>query len=79
MTDFKVGDRVRVKEAIYEPADDHAPGGYVCLKGDLLIVREVREKGQWPLSVSHEEVTDNSFACGPHEIEPDSAQENPHD
>lgn len=70
---YQVGDRVRAKEAIYEPADDHAPGGYICGKGDLLIVRAVRDRGQWPLSVSHEDVTDNSFACSPDEVIPDAS------
>lgn len=71
---YRVGDRVRSKEAIYEPADDHSPGGYVCRKGDLLIVREARTKGEWPLSVSHEDVTDSSFACGLDEVVPDGVE-----
>lgn len=74
MAEYKVGDRVRAKLAIYEPADDHAPGGYVCGEGDLLIVRKVRESGNWPLSVSHEDVTDNSFSCGLDEVTPDGVE-----
>lgn len=76
MADFKIGDRVRAKLAIYEEADDHAPGGYVCAKNDLLIVREVYPlAARWPYSVSHESVTDNSFCVAADEIEP----EQPHD
>lgn len=72
MTGFTEGQRVRAVESIYEPADDHSPGGYVCLKDDLLIVRKVRDKGQWPLSVSHEDREDgNTFACGVHEVTPE--------
>jgi hypothetical protein len=73
MADFKAGDRVRAKAAIFEPADEHHPGGYCCAKGDLLIVRRVRDWGHWPLSVSHEDRTDGvTFAVGPNEVEPDS-------
>ena len=68
---FSVGDRVRTTEAIYEPADDHSPGGYLTGKGDILIVREVRENSKyWPYSVSHEDRTDGkTFSCAEAEIE----------
>jgi hypothetical protein len=70
MADFKVGDRVRAKEAIYEPADDHAPGGYLCDKNDLLIVRKLTPQFKRSLSVSHEHITDRSFGVEPDEVVP---------
>lgn len=71
VADFKAGDRVRAKEAIYEPADDHAPGGYLCQKGDLLIVRKLTPEFKRSLSVSHELETKLSFGVEPCEVEPD--------
>jgi len=53
MSEYKVGDRVRAKEAIYEPADDYAPGGYFCRKGDLLIVRKLTPQYARSLSLCH--------------------------
>lgn len=72
---FVVGDRVRAKQSIYEPADDCHPGGYLCQKGDLLIVRDVRgaSSSLWRYSVSHETVTDRSFSVADTEIELDAA------
>lgn len=71
---FKVGDRTRATQSIYEGPDDYSPGGYFCRKGDLLIVREVCPDAKvWPYSVSHEAITDNSFAVSADEIEPDRA------
>jgi hypothetical protein len=68
------GRRVRAKQAIYESADDCHPGGYLCQKGDLLIVRAVRSPGSfWRYSVSHETVTDRSFSVDEAEIELDAA------
>jgi hypothetical protein len=66
---FTVGQKVTVCEAIFEPADDHHPGGYLCSKGDLLVVRKVRDSGKWPIHVSHEHITDRSFCVSPDEIE----------
>ena len=57
---WKVGDAVTVTEPIYEPPDEFAPGGFLANPGEKLIVRAVRDRGQWPISVSHETVTDGS-------------------
>lgn len=66
---FKVGDAVALKADLYEPADDHSPGGYLARRGEKLIVREVRSQTQWPLRVSHEHRTDGrSFVVGPAEV-----------
>lgn len=73
MSEFQVGDRVRAKEAVYEPADDYSPGGYLCAKGDLLIVRRVTtQRDGRTLHVSHESITDNTFSVMPSEVEKES-------
>ena len=68
--DFTVGQKVRAKEAIYEPADDYAPAGYLCMKGDVLVVRKLDTRAVFPIKVSHEDVTDCSFGAKPEELEP---------
>jgi hypothetical protein len=68
---FKVGDRLRAKEAIYEHADDYSPGGFLCSKGDLLIVRGIDWRLSHPLAVSHETVLDKSFRVDLDEVVPD--------
>lgn len=75
MSAFNIGDRVRAKLSIYQEADDYAPGGYLCAKNDLLIVRDVRASSfGWPYAVSHENVTDRSFAVAGDEIELDATR-----
>lgn len=69
LSQFSVGSKVRAREAIYEPADDHAPGGYLCRKGDVLVVRKLTPQFERSLSVSHEHITDCSFGVSPSEIE----------
>jgi hypothetical protein len=72
---FAVGDAVTMRANLYEPADEHAPGGYLAMRGDRLIVREVRGAGQWPISVSHDDRTDGiTFAVAATEIEQRAAQ-----
>jgi hypothetical protein len=69
--EFKVGDAVTPRASIYEGPDDHSPGGYYAMVGEKLIVRSVRDKGHWPISVSHEDRTDgNSFGVSAEEIQP---------
>jgi hypothetical protein len=68
---FVAGDAVMVRAHLYEPADDHAPGGYLAKRGEKLIVRNVRVAGSWPISVSHEGRTDGAtFSVSQDEIEP---------
>lgn len=69
--EYRVGDRVRAKKAIYEHADDHAPAGYLCSDGDLLIVRSIDWRLSHPLAVSHENVLDKSFRVDLDEVVPD--------
>jgi hypothetical protein len=65
---FKIGDRVRLMASIWDDGQDHHPPGYLAHEGEILIVRSVTP-GQWPIYISHEQVTDNSFGVNPGEIE----------
>ena len=67
---YEIGQRVKVIADIYEPPDDHSPGGYCARKGDIVVARSIRPNGEWPVSVSHEDRTDgNTFSIGLNEIE----------
>jgi hypothetical protein len=69
VSEYAVGDVVTVVKPLYEPADDTHPGGYLALPGDRLIVRAIRYRGQWPISVSHEDRTDFlTFSVGADEL-----------
>lgn len=69
VTEFSVGQRVRLLCDIYEEADDHAPGGYCARRGELLVVRRIKPDAKcYPVSVSHEDITDNSFGVSASEI-----------
>lgn len=55
---FAVHQEVTVTRRIWEPADDCHPGGLLAKPGDRLVVRAMRDYGQWPISVSHHDRTD---------------------
>ena len=58
-----VGDRVRLIKDIYDDGcDSHHPPGYLGLRGEIVIVREIAHggKGGQRVHVSHEDVTDDS-------------------
>lgn len=66
---FAVGQEVTVTRRLWEPADDDHPGGLLALPGDRLIVRAMRDRGQWPISVSHHDRTDGmTFSVAPDEL-----------
>lgn len=68
---FSVGCAVMVRADLYEGPDDYHPGGYLAKRGDKLIVREVRPRGEWTIAVSHEDRTDGlMFVVADYEIEP---------
>ena len=68
---FAVGDEVTVVKQIYEPADDYQPDGMLARLGEKLIIREIREAGEWPFKVSHEFVTDGRmFGVSEAELKP---------
>lgn len=66
--DFKVGMKVRAKRDLSDGPDDYSPGGTYASKGELLVIREVRDTGPYPISVSHEHITDRTFGVSPDEI-----------
>lgn len=68
---MKAGDRVIATKDVYEHPSGDSPGGYLCRRGETLIVRRVAGEDDigWPLHVSHEHITDNSFGVHLHEVE----------
>jgi hypothetical protein len=71
-----VGMKVRAKHDIYEEPSGDSPGGYCCRSGDVLIVRKIRSLlVGFPISVSHENILDNSFGVNASEIRPDESEQ----
>lgn len=67
---FAVGQEVTVGRRIWEPADDCHPGGMLAQPGDRLIVRAIRGRGEWPVSVSHHDRTDGlTFSVAQSELQ----------
>lgn len=76
---FQVGDRVKMIRTIIEPANDCHPAGVLASPDEEVIVRAISNSAdrdrfefcrEWPLSVSHDHILDNSFRCGVMEIAP---------
>ena len=72
---YAVGDRVRARVAVFEPADEAHPAGYLCSAGASLVVRQLPVAGgyaakRYVASVSHDDVLDGSFWVTADEIEP---------
>jgi len=65
---FVVGQRVRAKSNIYQPADDHSPGLLLARARDVLVVRALGV-ATFAAYVSHENVTDSSFGVLAEEVE----------
>ena len=61
-----VGDKIRTLTSIWDDGADHHPPGYLANRGEVLVVRKIRER--W-LCVSHEDITDSSFCIHPGEWE----------
>lgn len=71
MTQFKVGDKVRLLKQVILDGDGCWPNVLIPA-GDILIIRKVYDADEcsWAdCSVSHEEITDNSFGVKADEIE----------
>lgn len=62
---MKVGDKVQLTTSIFDDGEDHHPPGWLAFSGEVLVVRKVHESGA--LAVSHEAITDSSFAIYPGE------------
>ena len=67
MADFNVNDRARLTGEIYEPASDDSPGHTWGSKGDIVIIRKIREGGNWPYTVDR--MDGITFSVGADEIE----------
>lgn len=73
-TDYAEGESVEVTQRIWEPADDHSPGGLLAQPGEHLVVRKVSavvtvEGDEMGISVSHHGRTDGmTFWVRPSEI-----------
>lgn len=66
---FTVGQEVTVTRRLWEPSDDCHPGGMLAQPGDRLIVRAIRDRGEWPISVSHHDRTDGmTFSAAENEL-----------
>lgn len=71
MSDYKIGDKVRLLEDVWDDGEDHHPPGYLARRGEVLIVRSIDPVGrEYPLAISHKEITDNSFRVALSEVEP---------
>jgi len=66
---FQVGQKVKVKHAIFEPVSDYSPGGCLANAGDVVIVRAVELGVQYPIAVAHHG-RDGSFVVSESEISP---------
>ena len=65
---LEVGQKVRALKDLYDSPDGDSPGGYLCYKDDLLVVRETGSTF-WNAHVSHEHITNNSFGVNTNEVE----------
>ena len=68
---YAIGQRLRITRNIYEPPNEHAPGGYLALKGDTVVVRRCTAREAYPVAVSHENYEGTAtFLAAPDEVEP---------
>jgi len=60
---YRVGDKVRLTQDIYDYGEDHHPPGHTAVSGDLVVIRKVFTggKGGERFHVSHPDVTDRAF------------------
>ncbi len=74
---FYEGQELLARVDIYEGADDHSPGGYLCHRGDVLRVVGFSDSKEYPIRVQHLNRTriDDNFKIAPHEVEPRLIQE----
>ena len=68
---YVVGQKFRITKDIYEPPDEYAPGGYLAMKGDTVVVRKCTGYRVYPIAVSHENRDGpETFLAAPDEVEP---------
>lgn len=68
MTEYELGQKVKLLKDVWDDGQDHHPPGYLARKGEILIVRALDRGHEFPVCVSHEEVTDRSFRVALDEI-----------
>jgi hypothetical protein len=66
---YSVGQKVRALEFLGDAPSGDSPGGNYARPGEILVVRKVDPESSFPISVSHENVTDRSFGVEVNEIE----------
>lgn len=64
-----IGQRVALLADIWDNGEDHHPPGYLAQRGEILIVRKLDPGHEFPVLVSHEQITDQSFRVALSEIE----------
>lgn len=65
----KAGDKVVSLKTLGDAPSGDSPGGCYCYKGEMLIVRKVSDEScTYPISVSHEDITDRSFGVTQDEV-----------
>ena len=64
-----IGQRVSLLADIWDDGEDHHPPGYLAQRGEILIVRNLDPGHEFPVLVSHEQITDQSFRVALSEIE----------
>ena len=71
LTDFSVGQHVTAVRNLGDSPSGDSPGGCYAREGEVLVVRHVGDQGEaFPISVSHEGVTDRSFGVTASEVSP---------
>lgn len=65
MLRFVINEIVKTTKGIWDDGEDHHPPGWLAFKGDILVVRKVRENA---LVVSHPGVLDSAFTVYPEEV-----------
>lgn len=58
MSDYVVGEKVRLTADIYDYGEDHHPPGWLARKGEIVVIGAIYGK---KLAVHHKEVTNGSM------------------
>lgn len=69
-----IGQRAKLTKDIYDDGEDHHPPGYLGLEGDIVEIREIRQRTADPEAevsyvVAHPEVKEGGFVVQPEEIQ----------
>lgn len=60
-SELRIGDKVRLLADIWDDGQDHHPPGYLARRGEILTVRKLDPGHEFPVCVSHKQITDQSF------------------